>query len=299
MRAKGVHRTEGGFTLIELSIVLVIIGLIVGGVLVGQDLIRAAAVRAQISQIEKYNAAVNTFRGKYNAVPGDMNAATASAFGFGPRGGLPGQGDGNGVIESDAALATCGFCENGGETGMFWVDLSAAQMIDGSFSTATESGVNSTVMTGSGIDLYYPAAKIGGGNYVYVWSGGPQLGWTGSNETNHDGQNYYGLSAITSLPATWQIFSLPGLTVAQAYSMDKKVDDGIPQSGNVIAMYLSGQTSGTWAGTGNGTGAPYTTATQGSPTTCFDNGNGSGAQQYSLQQNGGSGSNCALSFRFQ
>ena len=43
---------ERGFTLIELSIVLVIIGLIVGGVLVGQDLIRAAQVRATISQIE-------------------------------------------------------------------------------------------------------------------------------------------------------------------------------------------------------------------------------------------------------
>lgn len=56
---------NNGFMLIELSIALVVIGLIVGGVLVGQDLINAAAVRAQISQIEKYNTAVNTFREKY------------------------------------------------------------------------------------------------------------------------------------------------------------------------------------------------------------------------------------------
>ena len=56
---------SAGFTLIELSIVLVIIGLIIGGVLVGRDLIAAAQVRAQISQIEKYQTAVNTFRGKY------------------------------------------------------------------------------------------------------------------------------------------------------------------------------------------------------------------------------------------
>ncbi len=53
-----------GFTLIELSIVLVIIGLIVGGVLVGQDLIKAAETRATVGQVEKYNAAVNTFRTK-------------------------------------------------------------------------------------------------------------------------------------------------------------------------------------------------------------------------------------------
>jgi prepilin-type N-terminal cleavage/methylation domain-containing protein len=88
--------SQQGFTLIELSIVLVIIGLIVGGVLVGQDLIRAAAVRGQISQIEKYQTAVNTFRTKYDGLPGDLS--NAANFGFQPRGSCPGQGDGNGVL---------------------------------------------------------------------------------------------------------------------------------------------------------------------------------------------------------
>jgi len=54
--------TAAGFTLVELSIVLVIIGLIAGGILVGQDMIEAATVRAQISQIEKYETAANAFR---------------------------------------------------------------------------------------------------------------------------------------------------------------------------------------------------------------------------------------------
>jgi hypothetical protein len=49
-----------------MSVVLVIIGLLVGGVLVGQNLIAAAGLRATISQIEKYNTAANTFRGKYD-----------------------------------------------------------------------------------------------------------------------------------------------------------------------------------------------------------------------------------------
>src|ERR1700688_3889289 len=94
--------SSSGFTLIELSIVLVIIGLIVGGILVGQDLIKAAEVRAQISQIEKYNQAVNTFRAKFNAIPGDMAVSTAQQFGFlvgfactGQQGGR----DGNGLID--------------------------------------------------------------------------------------------------------------------------------------------------------------------------------------------------------
>lgn len=76
------HRKIRGFTLIEMSIVLVVIGLIVGGVLVGQDLIRAAGVRATITQIEKYNTATNTFREKYGALPGDINGNIALSFGF-------------------------------------------------------------------------------------------------------------------------------------------------------------------------------------------------------------------------
>lgn len=56
---------ETGFTLVELSIVLVIIGLIIGGVMVGRDLIKTSEVRSQISQIEEFKTAVNTFKVKY------------------------------------------------------------------------------------------------------------------------------------------------------------------------------------------------------------------------------------------
>src|SRR5580693_9186033 len=65
-----------GFTLIELSIVLVIIGLIIGGVLVGQDLINAAQARAIITDIERFNTAANTFESKYGCLPGDCVNAT-------------------------------------------------------------------------------------------------------------------------------------------------------------------------------------------------------------------------------
>ncbi|MGH9519815.1 MAG: type II secretion system protein, partial [Terriglobales bacterium] len=75
------YTAQRGFTLIEMAIVLVIIGLIVGSVLAGQDLIRAAEVRATISQIEKYQTAVNTFYGKYGALPGDIKDPEASMFG--------------------------------------------------------------------------------------------------------------------------------------------------------------------------------------------------------------------------
>src|SRR6202012_3386774 len=134
--AKGMDRENiCGFTLVELAIVLVIIGLIIGAILVGQDLIEAAAVRAQVSQIEKYNAAVHTFQSKFNCLPGDC--ANAAEFGFVARGTDRGQGDGNGVIEGSIWHTMCSDNSPGcvsacGETELFWKDLSDADLIGGS-----------------------------------------------------------------------------------------------------------------------------------------------------------------------
>jgi hypothetical protein len=51
---------------------------------------------------------------------------------------------------------------------MFWVDLSTAKMIDGSFSTASPTTLAGSDVTGTNIGLYLPQAKIGHSNYVYV-----------------------------------------------------------------------------------------------------------------------------------
>ena len=65
-----------GFTLIELSIALVIIALLVGGVLVGRDLIKTAELRKQISQVNNLVLAVNAFKLRYSALPGDIRNAS-------------------------------------------------------------------------------------------------------------------------------------------------------------------------------------------------------------------------------
>ena len=308
-----IHRNEG-FTLIELSIVLVIIGLIVGGVLVGQDLIKAAYVREQISQIEKYNTAVNTFYGKYQALPGDMNNSVATAFGFAARGPNGGEGDGNGIIQTDNANQPYGAATYGapgivGESGRFWVDLTTANglnlnLIDGGFSSAIIDGcINGCagdVMAAS-VGQYFPAAKIGNGNYVYVWSGG----WfTVDFSTPGDGKNYFGISVVTRISEYGSVSAInAGLTVKQAYDIDRKVDDGYPQSGNVTAQGLMIDGAMAWADYAGGYPAispPWTTPTPGSTTTCFDNGNANGAvQQYTMEIGGGNAANCTLAFKMQ
>jgi len=280
--------------------VLVIIGLIVGGVLVGQDLIRAAGVRATITQIEKYNTAVNTFRGKYGALPGDLNASAASQFGFIARGTGQGEGDGNGVIEGavSGGLSNLGNAECDGETTVFWVDLSQMNLIDSTFNTATETSCQNMTLTSSpGINQYFPQAKIGRGNYIDVWSGGPSGG---------NGTNYFGLSAIQSLGGGGSMSAISGLTVQEAYSIDQKMDDGMPQSGNVTAVFIA-CTNPIWAAAGaactfSGAAGPNNTPTTlGIPYSsgnCYDNNGQNGvAQTYSMKN--ATQINCGLSFRFQ
>jgi len=106
---------QRGFTLIELSIVLVIIGLVAGGVLVGRDLIKASEIRATISQKIRYDTAVNTFKLKYNGLPGDLFADRADELGFFSLDNSPlqGFGDNNGLIQS----RTVGIGVNYGATG--------------------------------------------------------------------------------------------------------------------------------------------------------------------------------------
>lgn len=97
-----------GFTLIELSIVLVIIGLIVGGIVIGRELIRAAEIRKFISTITEVKTAINTFRGKYNCLPGDCLGG--STFFSGSE-----SGNGNNSIDATAQEGSPGstYCTQG------------------------------------------------------------------------------------------------------------------------------------------------------------------------------------------
>jgi hypothetical protein len=275
--------------------VLVIIGLIIGGILVGQSLISASQVRATVTQIEKYNQAANTFYGKYGYLPGDIPASLVTQFGFTAaptRTGTAGCGDGNGVLQGSdgsacgSANAICwGFST---ELAWFWEDLSTnSGLIEGGVDAATNASISIT--NNGGFAPYVPAAKIGGGNYVFVFS--------------VNGINYFQVVDPTSVASNSATNATVGLTVAQAYAIDGKMDDGLPASGNVMAaVSVSGFTSPNGGGspplvwaTGGFNSPSYMSSASPSTTTCYDTTSG----QYSMTQNGGAGVNCALSFRMQ
>jgi len=84
--------SQRGFTLVEIAIVLVIIGLLLGGVLKGQSLIDSAKVKNVIQQSQSLQAAVNAYQDRFRALPGDDIMATTHVPG------ATGNGNGDGQI---------------------------------------------------------------------------------------------------------------------------------------------------------------------------------------------------------
>ncbi|GAA5179155.1 hypothetical protein GCM10025771_20470 [Niveibacterium umoris] len=87
-------RRQAGFTLVEMAIVLVIIGLLLGGVLKGQELIESAKVKNIAQDMRAISVAVLTYQDKYRALPGDDKSASARWSG------ACAKGDGNGLIDN-------------------------------------------------------------------------------------------------------------------------------------------------------------------------------------------------------
>ncbi len=124
-------RRQSGFTLIEIAIVLVIVGLLLGGVLKGQELITSARVRNLISAQDGVKAAFFGFQDRFRGLPGDYLLARQNINGVGTACGTSGNGNGNGQIESTESV-------------LAWEHLSKAGFITGSYTRAATESQNTT-----------------------------------------------------------------------------------------------------------------------------------------------------------
>jgi prepilin-type N-terminal cleavage/methylation domain-containing protein len=219
-------QTTSGFTLIELSMVLVIIGLIVGAVLVGRDMIRAAKIRATASQVEKYTAAVNVFKDKYAVcLPGDCTKAQAAMFGF-PRASTAGYNNGNGYIDNDSNW------NYAAEQYDFWADLSNAGLVEGTYLGYSDAlNVANPSPLISPIESYFPRAKINDNTYFMAAAVTYPPPGPGADPVYG---NCFVLATITDLG---YINHDRSLSVQEAYGLDRKMDDGIPNTGKVVIGY--------------------------------------------------------------
>lgn len=231
-------RHINGFSLIELSIVLVIIGLLIGGILAGQSLIRASELRSITTDYSRYKTAIGAFQDKYFALPGDMANATA----FWTMGTCPGKGDdtpapvqntcngnGNGMIDAQAVTSN--------EVFRFWQHLALAGLIESSY-----TGVAAT--TAGGYQGNYrsfttpniPASKLAnaGWNFLYVPNDGYNAinGSVGVSDTIYFDGNYGNIFNFGGISAN-QLTTTPQLRPEEAWNIDTKLDDGKPALGIV------------------------------------------------------------------
>jgi prepilin-type N-terminal cleavage/methylation domain-containing protein len=219
-----------GFSLIELSIVLVILGLLTGGILAGRSLIRASELRAVVTELQRYTTATNAFSDKYFSVPGDFRDATRFWGRYGttdcdtnwsaaisPTGGCDGNGDG--------IMGWCRSSQQTCEPQQYWRHLQLAGLIEGQYTGFSEPPYTTIAVDRGGVNV--PKSKLT--NAIWglapITTGGGVVPFPTVKERN-------GLT-IGAEDFSWGVGAV--FTPSEAWNIDVKLDDGKPAIGKVTS----------------------------------------------------------------
>jgi prepilin-type N-terminal cleavage/methylation domain-containing protein len=203
-KGNNMKRNQSGFTLIEIAIVLVIIGLLLGGVLKGQELINSAKVKNLATDFKNIPVFIYGYQDKFRALPGDDGSAASHVAGASPATAAAGIVLNNGVIEGawDSTTTT-------DETQKFWQHVRMAGLAAGP--------------TANGADLL-PTNSVGG-----------IIGITNSGANNPDPT-----AAPNKLSGSYIICSA-SILGKFAKQLDIQMDDGAPTTGSLRAFNQTGR----------------------------------------------------------
>ncbi len=207
-------KAKKGFSLIELSIVIIVVGLIVSSVLFVNKIVYQAKIRAVISEYQTYDGAYTSFQDKFNAVPGDMpnawdywgtDCATSAALC---------NGNGNFEIPHNVNVITETY-----ELIKAWKHLSLANLIDEDYTI--QHNINITAGTHIAKSIYEK-----GGWYMnrYIW-------WAQNIDSAIGTKHRFNLGSKRRN----FLYHAPLFLTAESYSIDLKIDDSYPYTGNVIS----------------------------------------------------------------
>jgi prepilin-type N-terminal cleavage/methylation domain-containing protein len=205
-------RNQSGFTLIEIAIVLVIIGLLLGGVLKGQELINSAKVKSFATDFRNIPVFIYGYQDKFRALPGDDAAVAAHASGTVAATVAGSQTPGNGLIEGNWNSYT-----KTDESYLFWQHIRLANLATGT-----------TVIPGTPVagDGYRPLNAAGG--EIGIQSASPIAG--SSPAIDSSGNPIRGTYIVCS----------PNILGKFAKQLDLQMDDGQTNTGAMLTIANNG-----------------------------------------------------------
>lgn len=210
------HTQSKGFTLVELAIVMIIIGLLIGGILKGQELIINAQINSTVAQFKGILTAHHTFKDIYRYPAGDLPAGIAnSRIPNCPISGCLG-GNGNNSVGNRLGSAQD---INAIENIEYWKHLALTDMITGVDPNAP------TAPAGAVAGFSNPVADIGGVWNAFTPNAASTVGYTDKARGT--------MLEIAAHPRTRGATTTPSI----ASKIDRKLDDGMPNTGDVAAEF--------------------------------------------------------------
>lgn len=208
------RKKKSAFSLIELSIVLIIIGLLIAGVTGGASLIKSSELRSVMTEARSWAIAVNSFYNQFDALPGDYSTALVAST----------AGDADETIEYYNGSSI----EEGRNA---WVHLKHAGILDSTVLSGATSAADISSAPTFGADVPKSKIKASGWDFDYDTTNSRNVVILTNTITGgvtydlvNDGSNSYASAALTPTDAS---------------SLDSKFDDGVGNTGKIMGVNTS------------------------------------------------------------